>query len=89
MHALRRQAATAIAAVRHAQQLTLQLAGVHQRLDTARDRLIEATKDRRAIELLRDRRHAEWKAGLEKAETASLDELAVGRAARERRKDTR
>ena len=82
MHMLRRQAATAISAVRQAQQITLQLAGVHRRLDAARDKLIEATKDRRAIEMLRDRRHAEWKTRIEKAETSFLDELACSKAAR-------
>ena len=52
---------------------------MNRRLDTARGRLIEATTRRRAIELLRDRRCARWKAALAKAETAALDELAMCR----------
>ena len=67
---------------RKAQQVVLTLAGVHSRLETARARLIEATKRRRAIELLRDRRFEQFKAALAKAETAALDELAVNRFAR-------
>ncbi len=67
--------------VRKAQQIVLQLAGVHRRLDSARPRLIEAAKHRRAMELLRDRRFAQFKAAENKAETAALDELAVIAAA--------
>lgn len=79
---LRLQAASALGSVRQAQQLVLQLAGVHQRLETARGALIEATKARRAIERLKERRFERWKADLEKAETARLDELATNGAAR-------
>ena len=39
------------------------------------------------IELLRDRRHTEWKVRMEKAETSFLDELACAKAARTVRED--
>ncbi|MHC4427986.1 MAG: flagellar export protein FliJ [Planctomycetota bacterium] len=78
---LRLQAASALGSVRQAQQLVLQLAGVHQRLEAARCELIEATKARRAIERLKERRFERWKTDLEKAETARLDELATNGAA--------
>ena len=78
---LRLQAASALGSVRQAQQLVLQLAGVHQRRDAARAELIEAAKTRRAIELLKEKRFESWKTDLEKAETAHLDELATNAAA--------
>ena len=83
---LRDQAGATMLYLRKARQLALELAGTHRRLEAARDELIEATKHRRAIELLRDRRFEQWKADLDKAETAALDELAVIAAARRERK---
>ena len=82
MPTLRLAANASLHVVRKAQQIVLQLAGVHKRLDSARARLIEAAKHRRAMELLRDRRFAQFKAAENKAETAALDELAVIAAAR-------
>ncbi len=82
LDALRLGANASLHLQRKAQQVVLMLAGVHSRLQTARARLIEATKRRRAIELLRDRRFEQFKAALAKAETAALDELAVNRFAR-------
>lgn len=65
-----------------ARQAAVSLAGVLARLEAARGELREAAKARRAMELLRDRRHAAWKARLAKAEAHELDEIAMGRAAR-------
>ncbi|UCD76367.1 MAG: flagellar FliJ family protein [Phycisphaerales bacterium] len=79
---LRDQAGATMLFMRKAQRVALELAGVHRRLEAVRAELIEATKRRRAIELLRDRRFQQWKADLDKAETAALDELAVIAAAR-------
>ena len=79
MAALRLRAGTSLHQLRRARQIVLQLAGVHQRIATARARLIEATRRRRAIELLRERRFRLWKKALDKAETDALDELAVQR----------
>jgi flagellar FliJ protein len=79
---LRGEGATSLRAIRAAQKLVLELAGVHKRLERARTDLLAATKKRRAVELLRDRRFAEWKAAMEKAETAAIDELAVQNARR-------
>lgn len=83
---LRDQAGATMLYLRKARQLALELAGTHRRLEAAREELIEATRRRRAIELLRDRRFEQWKADLDKAETAALDELAVIAAARRERK---
>ena len=79
---LRLQANCARQIMRRAQQIVLELAGVYKRLEAARARLIEATRDRRAIELVRERRYEQFKAAIDKAETAALDELAVIAAAR-------
>ncbi len=79
---LRLQANASLQIMRRAQQIVLELAGVYKRLEAARTRLIEAARRRRAIEFVRDRRYEQWKAALNKAETAALDELAVIAAAR-------
>jgi len=81
-HMLRLHAASSIQQMRLAQRLVLELAGVHRRLETARAALVEASRARRAIELLRERRFEQWKAALDKADNQALDELAVIAAAR-------
>ncbi len=79
---LRIHAGSALAMMRKAHRVVLELAGVHRRLEQARAELIGATQRRRALELLRDRRHEQWKADQNKAETAALDDLAATSAAR-------
>lgn len=79
---LRSHAASAMRLMRDANQLVLELAGVHQRLSAARDSLREAMKQRRAIELLRESRYEAWLAAERKADAAAVDELAVIAAAR-------
>lgn len=66
-----------------AQQLVLQLAGVHRRIEAARQALREASTARRAVELLRDRQELRWRQEQNRRESAALDELAVMRAGRE------
>jgi len=65
-----------------AQRVVLQLAGLHRRLETARAALALAARDRRAVEVLRDRRFARWKAEEDRREAAAVDEIGTGRAAR-------
>jgi len=79
---MRALAGSTMQLMRRAQRMAIELAGVHSRLQTARAELIEATRDRRAIELLRERRFDRWKAELKRAEDAALDELAVQAAGR-------
>ncbi|MEM7227923.1 MAG: flagellar FliJ family protein [Planctomycetota bacterium] len=76
MHTLRSQAHGSLDAVRTAQQLAIQLAGVHRRLRDAREQLNEAIRARRAIELLRDKAMETWQAEGERAETAMLDDVS-------------
>lgn len=82
MENLRGHAGSTLRLMRDAQRFVLELAGVHKRLEKARGELREAMRRRRAIELLRERRHEEWRRALDKAESAALDELAVVAAAR-------
>jgi len=82
MPALRAHAGSTVQVMREAERIVLELAGVHKRLEAARARLIEAARDRRALELLREHRFARWKAEIGKAEDEALDELAVHAAAR-------
>ncbi|MBL0927866.1 MAG: flagellar FliJ family protein [Phycisphaerales bacterium] len=65
-----------------AQQAAIRLAGIVQRLEAARSRLLEAARDRRAVELLREKRLAAWKDELRRREAAANDELAVMRSGR-------
>jgi len=81
--ALRQQARNSLNLSRSAQRIVLELAGVHRRLDAAREELVEAMRRRRAVELLRDKRYEQWLAEQEKADVAMIDELAVQSAARE------
>lgn len=81
-HQLRLAAASTMQTMRKAQRIVLELAGVHRRLETARTHLIEATRQRRAVEILREKRFEEWKSKLDKSETDALDELAIIAAAR-------
>jgi flagellar FliJ protein len=85
LDSLRGHASSTIQLMRRAHRVLLELAGVHKRLESARAELIGATRDRRAVELLRERRFAEWKRKLERAENAALDELAVQSAGARRR----
>jgi flagellar FliJ protein len=85
MPSLRAHAGSTVQVMREAERIVLELAGVHKRLEAARGELVEAARDRRSLELLRDRRLAQWKAALNKAEDAALDELAVHAAARRER----
>jgi flagellar export protein FliJ len=72
---VRMQANASLHMVARTQQRVLQLAGIHKRIDRARLELLEATTRRRAVELLKERRHAEWKAAIDRRENAEQDDL--------------
>ena len=57
-------------------QLVQRLAQLQTREDAARQHLLDATRQRKALELLRDKDHAQWQADQERREVAELDELA-------------
>lgn len=83
LRGVRFQAGASLRLVTLAQRAVLQLAGVHQRLTAARAALLEATTRRKAVETLRERRHAEWLQEQERAEDAAADELTIMRAGRQ------
>lgn len=57
------------------------LAGLGKRAEDARQRLVRATQDRRALEILRDKQRAAYLAAVGKAEDRMLDEIALNLAA--------
>jgi len=63
-------------------QLVSKLAELERHIVGARARLIDAVKQRRALELLRDRDREAWEREQRRRETAELDEIAVQRYAR-------
>lgn len=79
---LRSHAAATMRLMARAQGVALELAALHRRIDQSRLELLAAARDRRAIELLREKRLTEWKTAIDKAEQNALDELATMRAAR-------
>jgi flagellar FliJ protein len=80
--ALRLEAGAALGMQIRAHQAALRLAGVHRRLETARRALMQATKARRAIEVLKERRYAAWCAEQNRRESVALDEIGTMGAAR-------
>lgn len=64
-----------------AQTLVRSLAGVEKQVESARKKLIEATRQRQAIEKLRNKHHDEWKLLRDRREAAELDEIGVGQYA--------
>jgi flagellar export protein FliJ len=82
LRGVRFQAGASLRLVTLAQRAVLQLAGVHKRLDAARLLLLQATTRRKGVEILKERRHEEWKYRQRKLEEAATDELSVVRASR-------
>ena len=82
MSMLRGHAVSTLRLMRDAQRIVLELAGLHKRLEVARNKLLEHTRRRRVVEMLREKRLEKWKWTQEKIEREALDELAVIAAAR-------
>lgn len=82
LSAVRMQAGASLRLVSLAQQTVLELAGLHKRLDAARLELLEAATQKKAVELLRQKRLDEWKQEGRRRENAELDEMTVMRHAR-------
>lgn len=83
LRSVRMQASASLHLVGLAQRAVLELAGVHERLDRARRVLLRASVRRKAVELLKERKHHEWQQEQNRREDRALDELAVMRAAAE------
>jgi len=78
---VRMQAAASLHMIAAAQASVFELAGVMRRLDAARLELLQAAADRKAVELLKERRYDEWRREQLRREIAELDELTVTRHA--------
>lgn len=60
-----------------AQGMVVKLAGLEKQIDTARQKLLEATRARKALELLRNRRYQEWRGHIERQQDAQQDEIGL------------
>lgn len=74
---IRQHAKHASHITQRAQQLAVSLLGLERRIDTSREKLLDATKARKAIGLLREKQHARWMLDEKRREAATLDELAT------------
>jgi flagellar FliJ protein len=74
---LRLQTHAAFGVMRDAQGAAIALAGLARKIENARILHQEARAKRRAVELLKEKRHAEWMREQERREVALLDELAI------------
>jgi len=70
-------------AAQRARQIVVRLAGIEKQIDAARQDLLDATKQRKSLELLRDKHRAQWRYQQDRRETNELDELATTRYARD------
>ena len=73
---IRQHAAHVGRAAVHAQRIAFRLLELNQLISKARSALNEAVVDRKAIEVLRDRHHEQWKLREKRIEAAQLDEAA-------------
>ena len=79
---LRGQANASLAGMRDAQRVVLELSGIHRRLQSVMAELRAASRDRRAVEILKERRFEDWRREQDRREQAELDEIAVIRGSR-------
>ena len=62
--------------------LVVKMAELEKHITVARKRLLEATKERKALELLRDKQRDEWMYEQNRKEVNELDEIATQKFAR-------
>lgn len=74
---LRLQTHAAFGVMRDAQGAAIALAGLARKIENARILHQAARAKRRAVEMLREKRHAEWLRQQDRREVALLDELAI------------
>ncbi len=68
-------------ASQRARQIVHRLAGVEKQIDQARQTLLDATKQRKSLELLRENHETQWRYEQNRRETNEMDELATTRYA--------
>jgi flagellar protein FliJ len=69
-------------AAQRARQIVVKLSGIEKQIDEARQTLLDATKQRKALEILRDKHEAAWRYEQNRREANEMDELATTRYAR-------
>jgi len=79
---VRLQMTASLHLVHRANDAVLRLAGVHRRLEGAQRLHLEARARRKAVELLRDRAHEQWRQAQRKADQVEMDDIAAGQSAR-------
>lgn len=72
--------ALAAGLTKHRRQLQNQLRAAEAQLERARTEWLERRKEQRALSLLRERRHEEWRRDHEAREQRDMEELAQARA---------
>jgi len=82
MASVRLQATASLSLETQTQRLAIELAGVLRRLEGARERLLEAARERQAVERLREKRRDSWLAQERRREAIEQDEIAGARAIR-------
>lgn len=65
-----------------AMQIVNHLAGLEPKVEQARKSLVEAMRNRKALDLLKEKHQRQWQQRQDRLEAAALDELAVQRHAR-------
>lgn len=89
MAPVRLQAGLSLRLETQTQRLAIELAGVLKRSEEARAALLEASRERKAVELLREKRLEAWKRDQDRREAAEQDDLVNGRMARRAADDPR
>lgn len=84
LRSVRLQSHASLHSVASLQRLALKLAGAHQRAERARSELLRATADRKAVELLKQRRFDAWLRDENRKEAAAVDDMVNARVARDR-----
>ncbi len=77
MTAVREHAQFSMEATNQGYNVVRELAGLEQQINTARQQMLHARRERMAIETLRERKHTEWKREQRRREDARLDEAAT------------
>jgi flagellar FliJ protein len=83
---IRQHAAHVHRATVHAQQAAFRLLELNHQIESARAKLNDAVRDRKAIEVLRERQHTKWLTEQKRREATQLDEAATQRYVRQQRK---
>ena len=60
-----------------AQQIVLHMVQLERQIDEARNQLVQATRARRTMQMLRQRHHDRWRRDQEQRQAAEMDELAT------------